>query len=167
MAERMRRRAGALAVAALAGSLPGCLSPVPLDPTPQADLDPRLVGAWRCMGPGMAPDDETMDLVITRTRERVYAVTFDDTGDETPDRFEVHASRVGERTIVNARSLSSDKDPWDFAAYEFLRPEVLLISLAGSDAFEHVERTPAALRARMLQPAAFSDFCVCVPLNKE
>jgi hypothetical protein len=47
LAERGGRAAGVLAVAGLALCLPSCLSPVPLDPKPQADLDARVVGAWR------------------------------------------------------------------------------------------------------------------------
>ena len=156
-----------MVVAALAASLPACLSPVPLDPTPQADLDPRLLGSWRCLGPGMAASDESVDLTVSRARERVYAATFGDTGDETPDRYEAHASRIGPRTVLNVRDLSGGEKPWDFVEYELLRPGVLLLRLAGEDAYKDVAATPAALRARMAKPEAFTDFCVCVPLEKD
>ncbi len=156
-----RRVPGALAVAVLAASLPACLSPVPLDPTPQADLDPRILGSWRCLGPEMADDDKPLDLVITRARAGVYSVTFDEIGEESPDRYEAHASKVGERTVVNVRDLSAGRDPWDFATHTFLRPDVLALALA-VDGLEGVERTPAALRARLSHPDAFTDFCVCL-----
>ena len=154
-----------MAVAVLAASLPACLSPVPLDPTPQADLDPKLLGSWRCLGPGMAANDETVDLTVANARDRVYAVTFGDTGDETPDRYEVHASRVGSRTVLNVKDLSGGEKPWDFVEHQFLRPRVLLIRFADDDPLAEMVLTPAVLRAQLAKPDAFVDFCVCVPLK--
>lgn len=115
----------------------------------------------------MAPDEVTADLTVTRIRDRVFAVEFGDTGKKL-DRYEAHASTVGGRSIVNVRDLSgtAGATPWDFAEYEFLRPDVIAIGIAG-DAFEEVEKTPAALRARMAQPGAFTDFCFCVRLGKK
>jgi hypothetical protein len=160
-----RRALGALAVAMLALSLPACLSPVPLDPRPQADLDPRLVGAWRCLPPAAAPDDEPANLTIASGVDRVYAVEFGEAGKDK-DRYEAHASTVGERTVVNVRDLSGGDEPWDFLDYEFVRPNILLIRIAGEDAFKGVALTPATLRERMGKPGAFTDFAVCVPQKK-
>ena len=165
MADR-GRAVGAVAVAMLAAVLPACLSPVPLDPKPQADLDPRLVGAWRCLPPEAAADDEPITLTVAAPRERVYTVTMAETGKE-PDEYEAHGSTLGGRTIANVRDLGAKDKPWDFAEIEFLRPNVLLIRLAGEDAFKGVAPTPAALRERMGKPGAFSDFAVCVPQKKD
>lgn len=161
----LRRTIGAAAVAVLAVSLPACLSPVPLDPRPQADLDPRLVGAWRCLPPEAAADDEPITLTVAAPRERVSKVTMAETGKE-PDEYEAHGSTVGGRTIANVRDLGAKDKPWDFAEVEFLRPGVLLIRIAGEDAFKGVALTPAGLRERMGKPGAFSDFAVCVPQKK-
>ena len=165
MADRVRRAAGAAAVAVLAGCLPACLSPVPLDPAPQADLDPRLVGAWRCVSGAMEDDDAHLNLKIARARERVFSVEMGEPGKE-PGRYEAHASLVDGRVIVNVRDLSAKvgapAEPWDFAEYELLRPDLLVIRLNDHDAFEGVEPTPAALRARIAKPGAFAEFCVCV-----
>jgi hypothetical protein len=155
-------------MALLAVSLPACLSPVPLDPTPQGDLDPRIVGAWRCLSAQMGDDDKPLSLTVAPSRDRVYAVEMFEPG-ETPDRFEAHASLVDGRTIVNVRDVASNagEKSWDFAEYDLLRPNVLEIRIADGDMFEGVESTPAALRARIAKPDAFADFCVCVRQRKE
>ena len=167
MADRVRAL-GALAVLTLAVSLPACLSPVPLDPNPQADLDAAVLGRWRCLPPAAEEDDEPANLTVARLRDRVYAIEFGEAGKE-PDSYEAHASRIGERTIVNVREVSGhagDK-PWDFVAYAFPRPNVLTLEIAGEEAFKGVEMTPAGLRGRMAKPGAFTEFAVCVPLKKK
>jgi hypothetical protein len=162
-----RRIFGAATVGLLAASLPACLSPVPLDPTPQADLDPRIVGGWRCLSAEMDDDDKPLSLTVARRRERVYAVEMSEPGDD-PERFEAHASLVEGRIIVNVRDITrtAGSKPWDFAEYTFLRPDVLEIRLAGFED-DDVELTPAALRSRIAQPGAFSDFCVCLRQRKK
>src|SRR5688572_29911253 len=85
---------GVLTVAALAMALPACLSTVPLDPKPQADLDPRLIGAWRCLPPEAAADDDPVNITIAPPRDRVYAITIAESGKE-PDAYEAHGSTVG------------------------------------------------------------------------
>ena len=163
-----RRGAGALAVAVLAASLPACLSPVPLDPTPQADLDPRLVGTWRCVSGEMDDDDEHLNLKIARARDRVFPIEMGEPGEES-ERYEAHASLVEGRTIVNVRDvdLKPTAKPWDFAEYDLLRPDLLVIRLNDFDAFEGVDLTPAALRKRIAEAGAFTDFCVCVRHKKK
>jgi hypothetical protein len=155
-----------LAVAAL----PGCYeSPVPLDPAPQADLDPGLVGSWRCLPPEPRPDDDPANLTITRSRERVYEAVFTADG-ETPDRYEAHASVVEGRQVVNVRDVEArdprppNGKPWAFAQYTLLRPDVLEIRIADDEALKDVEPTPAALRKRLERgdAALFTGYCVCV-----
>ena len=167
MGERVRRVAGAVAVAFLAGCLPACLSPVPLDPTPQVDLDPRLVGTWQCLTREMGEGGDALHLTIARARERVYAIEMFEPGDD-PDRYEAHGSLVDGRTVVNVRNISpaGGSKPWDFVEYAFLGPDVLEIRLGGFEG-DDVELTPAALRARLAKPESFGDFCVCVRQKKK
>ena len=155
-----------MAVALLAASLPACLSPVPLDPKPQADIDPRLVGAWRCLPPEAAADDDPVTITIAAPRERVSAITMAETGKEA-DRYEGYGSLVDGRMIVNVRDLDAKETPWDFAEYDFVRPNILLIRLMTEQAYKGVAMTPAGIRERMGKPDAFTDFCVCVPLKKD
>lgn len=70
----------------------------PLDPVPQAALDPKLVGNWRCITSDA--HDEAAGVMIGRARDGVYAVTFRERG-EPPDRYEAHASVVSGHTLLH------------------------------------------------------------------
>lgn len=142
-------------------------SPVPLDPTPQADLDQGVIGAWRCLPPEPGPTDEPANLTVTRGRDRVYDVVFD----ADDDRYEAYASVVKGRHVVNVRDLSDTKGrPWVFMQYALLRPDILEIRIADDDALEGVEATPGALRKHMEalagEPRLFTGYCVCVRQKK-
>lgn len=145
----------------------GCYeSPVPLDPAPQADIDPGVVGTWRCLGSGADPGDEAVTIIVKRTRDRVYEADILEEGQE-PDRYEAHASLVGGRPLMNVRDLDATKGkPWTFARYDLLRPDVLEIRVAADDALKGVDPTAAALRKRITSlsgdPRLFAGFCVCV-----
>lgn len=153
-----------LAAAATAGCYE---SPVPLDPAPQADIDPRLVGSWRCLGAEPNAGDEAITITIARIRDRVYEADFIEDGKE-PDRYEAYASLVKGKPVVNVRELKASQGnskAWVFAGYELLHPNVLEIRIADEDAFEGVEATPAAMRKRFESlagsPRLFGGFCVC------
>ena len=161
------RLALVIAVAAAAGCYE---SPVPLDPAPQADIDLRLVGAWRCLGSGPDADDEAITIAIRQTRDRVYEADFIEEGKE-PDRYEAYASLVRGRPLVNVRDLgATNGKPWTFARYELLRPDVLEIRVAADDVLKGVQPTAAALRKRIESlsgdPRLFAGFCVCVRQKK-
>jgi hypothetical protein len=160
----------ALLLAALA--IGGCYeSPVPLDPAPQADIDPGLVGAWRCLPPSPAADDEAVTITVAKTaRDRVYEARFIEDGKD-PDRYEGYVSLVGGRPVVNLRDLdATNGKPWTFARYELLRPDILEISIAADDVLSGTEPTAAALRKRMESLAKdarlFGGFAVCVRQKK-
>lgn len=163
IARHLARIAALLAAVAL----PGCYeSPVPLDPAPQAGIDPGLVGAWRCLPPSPAADDAPITITVATTRDRVYEAQFIEDGKE-PDRYEVYASLVGGRPIANVRDLkTSNGKPWTFARWELLRPNVLELSIADDDMLKSTEPTAAALRKRMealaKDPKLFGAFAVCV-----
>lgn len=168
----MRRAPLALAVAVMAAA--GCYeSPVPLDPAPQADLDPGVVGSWRCLPAAPDADGEAITIIVKRLRDRVYQADFIEDGKE-PDRYEAYASLVKGKPIVNVRELKADAGndkAWVFARYELLRPDVLEIGIADEDAFEGVEPTPAAMRKRFESragdPRLFGGFCVCARQKRD
>jgi hypothetical protein len=162
-------RPAALVLAAAVVAASGCYeSPVPLDPAPQADLDPGVVGSWRCLGAAPDADGEAITIAIARTRDRVYQADFIEDGKE-PDRYEAYASLVKGKQVVNVRELKADagkgKD-WVFARYELLRPDVLEIGIADDDQFKGVEATAAGIRkhfeSRAADPRLLGGFCVCV-----
>jgi ketosteroid isomerase-like protein len=152
--------------------LPACYeSPVPLDPAPQADIDARVVGAWRCLPPDPDPTDTPANLTVTRTRDRVYEAVFATADDDDPDRYEAYASVVKGRQVVNVRELSgTSRPPWTFMQYTLLRPDVLEILIASDDVLKDVAPTPSALRKRMEgladDPRLFSGYCICVRQKK-
>lgn len=154
-----------LATAALAACYE---SPVPLDPAPQADIEPGVIGAWRCLPPEPGPTDGPANLTVTRSRGRVYDAVFVADGEE-PDRYEAYASVVKGRQVVNVRDLkATNAKPWAFVQYALLRPDVLEIRIADDDAFTGVAATPAALRKRFEagEPRLFTGYCVCVRQKK-
>ena len=145
-------------------------SPVPLDPVAQTDMDPALVGAWRCLPSNASSTDEPANLTVGRAPNRMFAVTFQE-GNQPPDRYEAHASLLKGRPLVNLRDLSSaNKKPWSFVRYELLRPSVLLIQVVDADAVKGVEAVPGALRKRIEalsgQASLYVDCCVCVRQKK-
>jgi hypothetical protein len=152
----------ALAVAAAGGCYE---SAVPIDPAPQADIDPGVVGSWRCLGSSADAGDEAVTIVVKRTRDRVYEADLLEEGRE-PDRYEAYASMVAGRPLMNVRDLDAKDKPWTFARYDLLRPDILEIRIASDDALKGVDPTPAAIRKRITSlardPGLFSGFCVCV-----
>src|SRR5262245_33653590 len=142
-------------------------SPFPLDPAPQTDIDARLPGAWHCIGPDA--DDRDMTLTITRTRDRVYALTFQEYGEQEPDRYEAHASLVGGAPLVNVRNVKPSEKPWAFVRYTLLQPKVLQLQIVDEKALKGVAASPAAVRQaiekRIKDPALFLDACTCVRMN--
>ena len=142
-------------------------SAFPLDPAPQTDIDARLPGAWHCIGPDAG--DRDMTLTIARTRDRVYALTFQEFGQEAADRYEAHASMVAGAPLVNVRSLNPSEKPWAFVRYTLLRPKVLQLQIVDEKALKNVTAPPAAVRQaierQIKDPALFLDACTCVRMN--
>ncbi len=154
-------------LALCAVSLPGCYSAFPLDPTPQAELDGRLLGAWRCLPPEPKADDEAVTIVFGQARERVYSIRMEEKG-EQPGLYEAHVSRVKGREILNVRELEPTlaSKPWAFARYSFPSANVLRIQYVDEDAFEGVEQSPAAFRKALERlpdgSSMYREYAVCV-----
>ena len=153
----------------LAAALPACYeAATPLDPTPQVDLDPALMGAWRCVGSEPKADEAAFTLLVEATAPRVTRATLAEDGDPTPDVYEGHGSRVGQRTVLNMRELDEAGQPkkaWWFVRYQLARPQVLLVELADHDALKAVDPSVASLRkalARTGKDDPFRLLCVCV-----
>ena len=170
MGRAMTKTRLALVLAATAAG--GCYeSPAPLDPAPQADIDPGVVGAWRCLAADAGASDDPVTITVTRTRDRMYEAAFIEEGKE-PDRYEAYASLVKGRPVVNVRDLAATNGkPWTFARYSLLRPNILEIRVAADDALKGVDPTPAALRKRIesmaSDPRLSSGYCVCVRQKKD
>lgn len=145
-------------------------SDFPIDATPQADLDAKLLGTWRCLPPGGRTDVEPWSLVVSQARERVYGIRVESKG-QAPHLLEAHASPINGRPIlnVNVRELEQQAQctaPWVFARYAFLSPDVLRIRFVKGDVFRDVERTPPAYRRTIERveddPAAYDEGPLCL-----
>ena len=160
----------ALVLAAVAAA--GCYeSPVPLDAAAQVDLDPGVIGAWRCLGSNSSSTDGPANLTVRRVQDRMFAVTLQE-GSLPPDRYEAHTSLVKGRPIVNLRDLSSTRGkPWMFVRYSLLRPNVLQIQVVSADSLKGVEASAPALRKSIERlsgrASLYMDSCVCVRLKTE
>lgn len=148
----------------VAASLACFTSDVPLDATPALDVDPALLGTWRCL-PSSADSGDVATIEVTRKTDRVYAITFRAPG-ENPDRYEAHASSVNGTTLLNVRELEKTNQSWVFARYAFLRPSVLEVQLVSDTLLKGAEGPAPVLRQALekhqANPSLYSDFCVCV-----
>ena len=159
----------AICIFILAWLSAGCYeSEFPLDSEPQADLAAGLPGAWHCVTSD--PGDRDLTLTIERTRDRVYAVTLREFGQE-PDQYEAHTSMVGGVAVVNLRNLKPSSNPWVFVRYSLLQSKVLQLQVVDDKAMKGVDPSPAVVRQfieqRMKDAALFADVCTCVRMNEK
>ena len=154
-------------VALMATTMAGCYeSAFPLDASPKAAVDPKLLATWRCITADA--DGDAVSLVITRARPDVYGVSLEEKG-ETPDRYEAYASVVGGVTLLNIRELKPSTKPWVFGRYELLRPDVFYLQVVADRAMKGVAATRVAVRSALERlvrdPAAFENSITCVRIK--
>lgn len=155
-------------VAALAAA--GCYeSSFPLDAAPQADLDLRLVGGWRCMF--AEPDSHSVfAMELKSSGDRRYQATTMVAGGDLGG-YQVHASLVKGLPLVNVRSLQAEPDekPWVFLRYELLKANVLSVRAVRKEWLQGVPNSAAAVRKTLEQAQdagdAYEDAFVCLKLQ--
>ena len=126
-------------------------SSFPLDSEPQAELDSRILGGWRCMF--AEPESHSVfALELKATGNRRYQATTMVAGGDL-GRYEVYASTVNGAPVVNVRSLqaSPDEKPWLFLRYELLKPNLLSVRSVRETAFAGVTDSAAELRKSLEQ----------------
>jgi hypothetical protein len=166
MSPGRHRWLGAVAAVAIAMA-PGCYeSDIPLDPAPTLEVDPALLGTWRCLPFNADADEEPATLRVKRGAERRYDITWQETGKEA-ERYEGFTSSVRGTPFVNLRERKEggETSQWLFLRPTLLRPSVLQVQVVDKDALKGVEPAARALRRaieRKLPNAALTvDFCVC------
>ena len=151
---------------AVCGSVACYESAFPLDPLPQADLDTGVPGRWHCISSD--PADRDMTLTITPERNRLYAVTLQEFGNE-PGRYEAHASLVAGVPVVNLRSLKAAPKPWTFLRYLLVRQNLLELRIVDGDAMKGVDASPSTVRQAIAQrvkdASLFIDLLTCVRMK--
>lgn len=182
---RTGRAARTLVVALGCLPLPACFDfPVPLDPDPKLKLDSRLLGAWACLPaePTVPPDLR----VKAREDDRPIALRFDGAnlkyrvrvvGLDKPDEegvWEGFASELGERTVLNLKTVSEDAKPDEVTLvnYRLLSPSVVQFDLIDDDPVKGKPLSPSSeLRKTLLahrpQDELFKPFMVCVRAKLE
>jgi hypothetical protein len=164
----MRLKA-ASALAASTIALGSCYDfDAPIDPTPKYALDPALLGTWRCLNADAKPDATPVNFVVTRARERVYSIRFEEKDAKNPELYEAHASEVKGHMLLNVRAVDPrfPTKPWTFARYSFLLPDVLRVQLVNDETLKGVEQAPASLRTALERldgnAELYVDLCICV-----
>lgn len=157
-----------IVAAALALATAGCYeSAYPLDPVPLIDLNPAVLGTWRCLPLDGASDDAPVTLTVARSsRPRLYDATWQEDGG-TPDRYDAYASVLQGTTLMNVRQ-RDERGPtgtWTFLRHTLLRPNVLHLQVVADQAMAGVASTATAVRAaveRERNTASFyRDVAVC------
>lgn len=167
MAGMSRWRRGAVAIA-VAGLATGCYeSDFPLDPEPLIDLNPAVLGTWRCLPLDGDPDELPVTLTLARSsRPRVYDVVWHEPGD-TPDRYDAYASVLRGTTLQNVRERNAGglTGKWVFMRATLARPNVLHLQVVADAAMAGVARSAGAVRdavERQRETAAlYKDVAVC------
>jgi hypothetical protein len=151
-------------------ALTGCYeSSVPLDADPQAELDPGVLGGWRCMF--AEPDSHSVfALELKSAGGKRYRATTMVAGGNL-GRYDVHASVVNGTTIVNVRSLQAEPDekPWVLLRYDLLTPHVLNVRAVREQWLTGVPDSATAVRRALEQAKddsqAYEDAFVCLRLK--
>lgn len=149
-----------------------CLSKFPLDDTPQHDIDPQLVGVWRCLPSNEDATEEAATLTVRRATQRTYAISFEAKGDDT-ERYDGYPSQVGNVTFVNVREVGAHPSaaPWDYARYSFLLPNVLQLRIVEDKILKDTPSSPAEFREALAHhlddPALYADFSICVRARED
>lgn len=147
----------------------GCYeSSIPLDTSPQTDLDPRVLGGWRCMF--AEPDSHRVfAMELKSSGNRGYQATTMVAGGDL-GRYHVYASTVKGSPLVNVQSLQAEPDekPWVFVRYELLGPSVLHVRAVRDALLQGADGSPAAIRKAIEQAGndeAYEDAFVCLRLK--
>ena len=163
----MRRATGCLNVLAVLVFLgcSGCYeSAFPIDIAPQADVEPALIGVWRCLPFEETATEPAFTLTIAWGAERRYAVTLEEDGDST-ESYEAYASSIDGEVLFNVRTLEGGSKPWVFVRRTLVSSNLLHLQMLRSNALTPQD-SPAALRKAVEQlrgkPNAYEDSCACV-----
>lgn len=166
-----RYRVVALSLAVAAA---GCYeSDYPLDPEPLIDLNPAVLGTWRCLPINGDADEAPVTLTVARSsRARLYDVAWKE-ADDPADHYDAYASVIQGTTLMNVRE-RDERGPtgkWSFLRHALLRPNVLHLQVVADTAMAGVANTATAVRAaveRDKNAAAFyQDVAVCARTRTE
>ena len=168
MGTRVRRGVVLLALLVLAAFAAGCYeSEFPLDAEPLIDLNPALLGTWRCLPLDGDADEPPVTLTIARgARARLYDALWQEPGG-SPDRYDAYASVLHGTTVMNVRA-RNDRAPvgkWLFMRATLMRPNALHLQVVADAAMAGVAKTAHAVRDAVERDrntgAFYTDVALC------
>jgi hypothetical protein len=144
----------------------GCLSPVPLDMTPDVKFDTLLLGEWECQNTMGEKGTETGELTVTPIDELRLLVEVREPKLD-PQHYEAYASTVTGFMLFNVKAakdtLPLEPQEWVFVRATFSGDKLRL--QAPGDDQPIKAATPAALRSllepELKKPGYFLDVAVC------
>ena len=156
------RTAGAMLVAALVLTSAACYeSGEPLSAAGEP-IDQALVGDWDCRPSG--PEDDQILFRIRRFDRYQYFVETAEK-DGSTDRYQVYASRVGGRTLLNVRDIEqkSPPDRWVFLRYALDGRDRMSFWVIPEEALKGVEpgQAMATIRRRVTDDAIYRKVADC------
>ena len=165
MANRVGRIGVMVILAAVAS---GCYeSEFPLDAEPLIDLNPALLGVWRCLPLDGKADEPPVTLTIARSaRARIYDTVWQEPGD-APDRYDAYASVVRGTTLMNVRerTAAGPVGTWTFMRATLMRPNALHLQVVAAAGMTGVAKTANAVRAAVERErntgAFYTDVALC------
>lgn len=153
-----------MAVAAFAAA--GCLSSVPIDPSPEIKLDKFFLGEWECQNLMGEKGTETGELTITALDDWRFLVEVREPRLD-PEHYEAHTSTIAGITLFNVKAakdtLPLEPQEWAFVRATLSGDKVRL--QAPSDDQPLKAATAGALRSmletNLKRPGYFLEVAVC------
>jgi hypothetical protein len=153
-------------IAVVAFATGGCLSPVPIDSSPQIKVDTSFLGTWDCDDPLAEPGAGKSELAISALDAFRFLVEVREPKEE-PELYEAHASSIQGMTLFNVKA-AKDSPPLEPLEWTFLRATLSGDKLhleMPSDDKPIKAASSAALRsmleADLKKPGYFLDLVVC------
>ena len=156
------RITGAMLVAALVLTSAACYESAEPLSKPGDPIDQALLGDWDCKAPG--PDDELILFRVRRFDNLQYYVETAEKDGHT-NRYQVYATGVGGRTLLNARDLEqkSPPDRWFFLRYALDGRDRMSFWVIPEEAMKGVEpgQAMATIRRRVTDDAIYRKVADC------
>ena len=151
-------------------------SSTPLGAPGPVDVDPALVGEWRCQDPGSSPPEAI--LRIFRFDAAQYVVETSGAGEgDSPERYRAYGTRAGTSVLLNVRELTLSSTPsapdhpaeprWAFARYRIDPAGQLKVWMVCEDSLKNLTEKDAldSILARASDDALYDEPLVCTRLR--
>ncbi len=149
-------------------------SSAPLGPPGSIDVDPALIGEWRCAEPDKTPPDGQAIVRFFRFDASQYFIETLEPGQEGPaGRFRAYGTRAGDGVLLNVRELKPDgplssavrpaEEDWSFLRYQIDSAGQLEVRIVCEDGLKTLSEDEAlrSIVARAGDEAMYEPLVVC------